>query len=190
MALFQNKYRIESARWPGWDYSSGGFYFITICTKPRNCFFGRIDHKKIVLSDCGNIVDECWQSIPEHYKNVGLGVYAIMPDHFHGIIKISVGNGCDSRGRAGGCGRAGGRGGAGGRGVETGHAPSLHIHPETLPLLGNIVGSFKSAVTNKIHVAGIPGFGWQEKFYDRVIRDDEELRRIEQYILDNPKKWK
>ncbi len=52
-----------------------------------------------------------------------------------------------------------------------------------------MVGSFKSAVTKKIHEVGIHDFGWQERYHDRVIRNEPELRRIEQYIRDNPKKW-
>ncbi|MFZ4520816.1 MAG: transposase [Bacteroidales bacterium] len=104
--------------------------------------------------------------IPAHYPNLKLGVYAIMPDHFHGIVTI-VDTGRDV---------------GTGRDVETGHAPSLP--------LGNIIGSFKSAVTREINQTGFRGFGWQERYHDRVIRNEQEFRRIEKYIRDNPKNWK
>jgi putative transposase len=204
MALFRNKYRIKSSRWPGWDYSAGGLYFITICTNPRYPFFGRINNRKMILSDGGIIVDRCWCSIPEHYKTIELGVFSVMPDHFHGIIQILVAN---RRNRPGDCNSLGGRN------VETGHAPSLRaptpfISPDlsnanghcndqpqppacagNRPSLGNVVGSFKSAVTNQIRASGTQDFGWQERYYDRVIRDDAELFRIERYIRENPEKW-
>ncbi|MEI7897644.1 MAG: transposase, partial [bacterium] len=88
MALFGNKYRVETSRLSRYDYSCYGYYFITICTKDRHHFLGRIVDRKMALSDCGKIVDICWRAIPDHYKNTGLGVFAIMPDHFHGIIAI------------------------------------------------------------------------------------------------------
>ncbi len=172
MALYQRKYRIESARWSGWDYSSDGTYFITICTKPRVNVFGQIVNKKMVLSNQGIVVEECWGSIPLHYKNVGLGVVAIMPDHFHGIIILGGTTQSNT--------------------VETGHAPSLPTaeNRQNRPSLGNIIGSFKSAASNKIHASGFPDFGWQVRYNDRVIRDKPELQRIERYIRDNPKNWK
>jgi len=66
--------------------------------------------------------------------------------------------------------------------VETEHAPSLHS-------LGNIVGSFKSAVTKWAHTNGYDKFHWQPRFYDRIIRNDRELYNIRKYIEQNPLKW-
>ncbi len=160
MALYRKRYRIESARWSGWDYSSEGTYFITICTKPRLDVFGQIVNKAMVLSNQGIALEECWCSIPLHYKNAGLGVFAIMPDHFHGIIIIG------------------------------GTTQPMAGNRQNRPSLGNIIGSFKSAASNKIHSSGFPDFGWQERYNDRVIRDEPELKRIEKYIRDNPKNWK
>lgn len=67
--------------------------------------------------------------------------------------------------------------------IETGHAPSL------LHSLGNIVGSFKSAVTRFAHRNGYEKFNWQPRFYDRTIRNDRELYQIRKYIEQNPMKW-
>jgi len=203
MSKFMNKFRNESARRAGWDYSSAGKYFITICTKPRLDVFGHVLEGKVVLSEMGRIAEECWQAIPAHYVIAGLGVYVIMPDHFHGILIIrsgnmtvghigtvtgTIGTGTDGMGHGDGMGHAVGTGHAVGMGhaVGTGHAPSL---PATRHAVGNIVGSFKSAVTKKIHETGIGHFGWQDRFNDRIIRNENELSRIERYIIENPAKW-
>ena len=51
-----------------------------------------------------------------------------------------------------------------------------------------MVGSFKSAVTKYANKNDIP-FKWQTRFYDRVIRDENELFNIQRYIIENPLKW-
>jgi REP element-mobilizing transposase RayT len=135
----------------------------------------------MVLSPTGKVVEDCWRAIPDHYKNVSTGVFVIMPDHFHGIIVIGTGmdgTGMDGTGMDGT-----------GQFVGTGHAPSLQPGKPT-PTIGNIVGSFKSAATKKIRETGCRDFGWQERFYDRVIRNADELQRIEKYIRMNPEKWR
>ncbi|MFH0920478.1 MAG: hypothetical protein V1913_08950, partial [Fibrobacterota bacterium] len=88
MALFQNKYRVESTRFPWWDYSWPGFYFVTICTTNRIYEFGSIDHGWMQLSPAGQIIDEYWRAIPKLRANVELDIYVVMPNHFHGILRI------------------------------------------------------------------------------------------------------
>ena len=86
--LFKNKYKIKSIRLPNWDYSSNGAYYITICTKNRECLFGKIVDEKMKLNSIGEIVKECWYDLPNHYGNCKLDEFVIMPDHVHGIIII------------------------------------------------------------------------------------------------------
>jgi REP element-mobilizing transposase RayT len=54
-----------------------------------------------------------------------------------------------------------------------------------------LVAGFKSAATKRINeirgTLGVPV--WQRNYYERVIRNDEELSRIRQYIVDNPARW-
>ena len=88
MTLFKNKYRVESARFKNWDYSSAAYYFVTICTKNREHYFGNIRDGKMVLSEIGKIADECWAKIPNHFQFVVLGKLIVMPNHVHGIISI------------------------------------------------------------------------------------------------------
>jgi putative transposase len=164
MKKFQNKYRIESARLSSWDYSRPGSYFITICTKKRNHFFGEIINEIMHLNEIGLIADSGWRMIPGHYENMMLDEFVVMPNHIHGIIiinDISVV-------------------------VEAGHAPSLPQPPKNT--VSNMVGSFKSAVTKLARPIN-PDFGWQSRFHDHIIRNQAEFIRISNYIINNPANW-
>jgi len=90
MSLYKNKYRIESARCPNWNYNAVGFYYITICTKNRIDLFGKIVDGKMILNDYGKILDKCWYDLTNHYDNLILDEFIIMPDHIHGILIISI----------------------------------------------------------------------------------------------------
>lgn len=79
-------------RLAGYDYTTPGYYFVTICTKGMLEYFGRVQNGKIELNDAGQIVQECWLDLPNHYINCKLQAFVIMPNHIHGIIEI-VGNG-------------------------------------------------------------------------------------------------
>ena len=84
MTLFKNKYRVESTRLQNWDYSSDGRYFITICTKDREPFLGKIEKGEMILNASGRIVEQCWFDLVNHYRNLQLGAFVIMPNHIHG----------------------------------------------------------------------------------------------------------
>ena len=86
--LFKSKYKIKSARKEGYNYSSDGFYFITICTKNKVNIFGDIVDDKMVLFEYGKIAEKYWLEIPNHFNNVVLDKFMIMPNHIHGIIII------------------------------------------------------------------------------------------------------
>ncbi|WP_395044934.1 hypothetical protein, partial [Flavobacterium sp.] len=81
--------RIESRRLKNWDYRNNGAYFITICTKNRKHFFGRIVNKEMVLNEIGLLANNFWAEIPKHFLNVELGNFQIMPNHMHGILIIN-----------------------------------------------------------------------------------------------------
>ena len=81
--------RRKSIRLKGYDYSQPGVYFVTICTYRMKHLFGKIKNKKMILNDLGKIVRTCWLAIPDHFPNVTLDEFIIMPNHLHGIIIIS-----------------------------------------------------------------------------------------------------
>jgi putative transposase len=169
MTLFKNKYRIETTRLRGWDYRNAGHYFVTICTKNRAHAFGVVENGDVRLSPVGEIAAQCWAEIPIHHAGVTLGEFVIMPNHAHGIIVL-----------------------AGVAIVETLHCnvstnAMSAISPKT-GSLGSVVRSYKSAVSRLAHLAG-QEFGWQERYWDHIVRDAGEFGRIRNYILQNPVKW-
>ena len=190
--IFKNKYKTESARRVGHDYTSNGWYFITICTKNMKPFFGNITDGKMRLSEIGKIAEEYWQEIPKHFPFTELNEFIIMPNHIHGIIGIN----CDRRDEA--LPRLEHDKHSRRRILPDEAVPRLYggEHPQMSKIspepksLSVIIGSFKSIVTKTIHQK-FPNinFAWQSRFYDRIIRNDEELDRVRKYIFDNVLKW-
>jgi putative transposase len=75
-------------RLPGYDYSQNGAYFITICTLNRHSIFGEVLTGEMQLNTCGEIAQNCWDDLPNHYKHIELDAFVIMPNHVHGIVLI------------------------------------------------------------------------------------------------------
>ena len=167
MTLFKGKYRIESARLRGWDYASAGWYYITVCTRNRVCFLGDVAEGIMHLSPIGEIVAEEWQKTETIRPNVELDEWIIMPNHLHGIIVLNHAIETPRRGVS----TANNR---------TGSKPNS---------IGSIVGQFKSICTKRIWSGGFLNFAWQSRFHDHIIRDEESLIRIREYIVNNPAKW-
>ena len=162
----------KNNRLKNYDYSTNGYYCVTICSKDRKNIFGK--YKNIVgtglapvryknntkLSEIGKIIDKHWIDIPNQYDNIELDEYIIMPNHIHGILII------DKR---------------------EGASPS--------PTISNIIGSFKSKCSleylnyitqNNLNTSGQI---WQRSFYDHVIRNERSLDAVREYISNNPENW-
>jgi len=162
MKLFENKYRIKSARLKDWDYSSDGYYFVTICTKNKENFFGEIRNKEMFLSPVGAIAEKFWQEIPEHFTNVKLDVFVVMPNHIHGIVIIDNWNEGVETPR---------------RGVSTVDRNPHHKSEWKPNSLGSIINQFKSVCTKRVREIN-PDFAWQPRFHDHIILDDKEHNNI------------
>ena len=159
--LFQNKFRVESTRLPEYDYSTGGWYFVTINILNHQNFLGTIHNDKMILNAVGKIVESEWLNTPNIRKNVSLDYYVIMPNHVHGIICIE--------------------------GLKE---PNIGKPiKSTAQNLSSIINGFKAAATSKIHKRGFTNFAWQSRFYDRIIRNEKELYIIRRYIEQNPLRW-
>lgn len=171
---FKNKYRVASTRLGHWNYSWPAMYYVTICTRNKECDLGEIKDKNVYLSEIGRIVFNFWLEIPEHFNNVKLDDWIIMPNHLHGIIQIlsekDFGNdNCrDARSR-----------------VSTANrfAP---LHPKSLP---TIIHAFKSSVKRYCNKNNLADFAWQPRYYEHIIKNDEDYARIKEYIANNPINW-
>ena len=184
MTRYRDQYRIESTRLPGWDYTSAAHYYVTLCTKNQQCFFGDVVERMMHLSPIGEIVAEEWQKTPLVRRNVMVDHYVVMPNHLHGIIVIvetPLGVGASPT-EAPNVARS--------SAVETSRRDVSTV-PSGVKSgsLGAIIGQIKSVCTKRIWASGSRDFAWQPRFYDHAIRDDPSLNRIRQYIADNPAKW-
>ena len=142
---------------------------MTICAWKRACIFGKAAEDGLVLLKTGEIVVEEWLNTAVIRPYVALDEFTVMPNHVHGILWLRI----DETGTAR---RAPTREGFGK--PVTGSLPT-------------IIGAFKAAVTRRINALRTSGKGevWQRGFYEHVIRDDESLNRIREYIINNPCSW-
>jgi REP element-mobilizing transposase RayT len=88
MSLYKNKYRIESVRLKGFDYSQAADYYVTICVKGKKRHLGSVENGGMKLSKKGNLVFEEWEKLETDFKGIKLKGFTIMPEHMHGIIRI------------------------------------------------------------------------------------------------------
>jgi len=155
-------------RLKGYDYSQNGWYFVTICTKDREYFFGEIINGEIRLSKIGKTAQKFWREITAHFPDVKLDEFIIMPNHIHGIIIIenpTVGNKnfCSLRKVA----------------WQTKWARSL----------SSVIRGFKIGVKKWCCENNHEYFVWQKSFYDHIIRNEKSLNKIRNYIYYNPARW-
>jgi putative transposase len=151
----------RSLRLKNYDYSQAGAYFVTVCAHNRMCIFGKVDAAEMRLSEIGRTVDSCWKEIPMHFQ-VSLDQWIVMPNHLHGII------------------------------IMADEAPLATDDALLLrPALGAIVGAFKSAATKRVNEEPRMERSplWQRNLYEHVIRNEADLGRIRQIIVDNPIRW-
>jgi putative transposase len=246
----------RSIRLKGYDYANSGAYFVTIVTQGRACLFGEIVNAETRLNDAGSVIERWWFELNNKFRKVETDDFAIMPNHFHGIVVIADAVGADL------CvgpltdlrvspDSEGAHAGAPLQGVTqqrppqpmtrmgTGVNPDVHpAHQGThagVPLQGThpvrpvarrgrpehvlstvegcapvlapqnasqrtplptIVQWFKTMTTNE-YLRGVKTSGWapfqgqlwQRNYYEHVIRDNESLNRIREYILNNPAQW-
>jgi putative transposase len=199
--LFQNKYRVPSARKVDWDYGADAAYFITICVNEKQHEFGEIVHHGLVPTPLGEIAEVQWLQIPDRFPYALLDAHVIMPNHMHGILIIdkmsmpAVVPPQDAEMRPP---------------QETrfiaslGDEPTVQNAPSNKTVdPGGITGAMNPMLTDNVsrvvrwykgrsafemHKIN-PAFRWQARFWDRIIRNEVEYERIRNYILNNPAKW-
>jgi len=182
------KYHRHSLRIKNYNYSLPGAYFITICTYRKENILGYIIDGKIELNVLGKVTVREWLKTFQIRKNVQLDEYMIMPNHFHGIITLTENNGHNSL-----CPYKNNQKPYNCRGTMHRAHPSIHESfgkpiPDSIP---TIIHLFKSAVTRGIKRLDYPFFYsvWQRNYYEHIIRNERELKRIREYIQNNPLRW-
>jgi putative transposase len=155
------KHRRRSIRLKGYDYSQAGAYFVTMVTRERTCLFGEIVNGQTRLNDAGRVVQRVWNDLPNCYPRVECDAFVVMPNHIHGILVL-------------------------GATVGAGFKPAPTRHG-----LFEIIRGFKTFSARRINemrdASGTPM--WQRNYYEHVVRDEDELTRIREYVLSNPLQW-
>ena len=168
MCFDPQRHRRRSLRLKGYDYAQAGLYFVTICAHERECLFGEIADGEMVLNEYGQIVREEWLRSFDLRAEVERDEFVVMPNHFHGIMVLHDGRGTARR------------------------APTVERfgHPVS-GSLPTVMRAFKSAVTRRINrIRTTPGTPvWQRNYYEHIIRNDDKLQRIREYITNNPAYW-
>lgn len=174
----------RSTRLKEYDYTQAGAYYVSSNTQKRLPMFGNIVDGEMVLNDAGRMVQAVWEEIPAHYPGVEIDEFIVMPDHIHGIV-ILVESGPSARPQSGP------RTCLGEQGPEE---PAGEV--AQILSLPDVMQRFKS-LTTKRYIDGVkqhgwppfPGKLWQRSYYEHIVRNEKDLNRIREYILQNPLKW-
>ena len=163
----------KSMRLAGYNYSWPGAYFVTVCTFEKRCLFGRVDNEKMHINAYGKIVKREWISACKSYPDVYCDYYIVMPNHFHGVVFINAPAGAIA-----------------GSPQQKDWAPVTRKDRRQM-LLPKIIGRFKMQTAKNINfMRNTSGSAiWQRSYYDHIIRNEEDLTRIREYIINNPIKW-
>lgn len=185
MRFDPDKHHRRSIRLKGYDYSSKGIYYVTLCVNSRLCLFGDVINGEMKLNDAGKMVDEIYREIPEYYPGVDTDEHSVMPNYFHGIIILNDDNvGAPHRGRPL-------------MKAENGLGQAQRPAPTVKRLsLGDVIGRFESFTMHQ-YILGVKNHQWesfykrlwQRNYYEHIIRNEKELHQIREYIINNPLKW-
>ena len=179
----------RSIRLPGYDYTSAGAYFVTICAKERQCLFGVIEKGQMRLNDAGLMIEQWFAELENKFPAIEGDAFICMPNHVHCIV-VNVGADLCVRPKS--------------PPLQDGirQMPSDNLAGQTRrsaptePSLSQVVQWFKTMTTNEyirgVKQKGWPAFAgtlWQRNFYERIIRDEAELSGVREYIRSNPALW-
>ena len=152
----------KNNRLKNYDYSSEGYYYITVCTANKQKILGEIvgdgacDIPRIEYFANGKVVDKYIKKMNNHFDGVSVDKYIIMPNHIHLILRIT-------------------------KQEENGSSQAPN---PTNAIIPKFISLFKRYCNKEI---GKNIF--QRSYYDRVVRSESEYKKIWEYIDSNPCKW-
>ena len=164
----------RSIRLNGYDYTQAGAYFVTICVRDRRCLFGHIHNGTMVLNPLGQTVQEEWIQSADIRREIELDVFIVMPNHLHGVVVLSNPEDRPSK-----------------------KALPFKTQNSRMPMqpasqsLGSFIAGFKASVTKRYKCLAGAGCAqvWQCNYHDHIIRNEDDLRVIREYVAMNPVCW-
>ena len=177
---FADRFKTKSSRLKNFDYSTPGFYFITICTLNKNNFFGKIINYQMELSKVGTITDQCIINIPNHFLKIALDKYVVMPNHVHILFRVETLDlaslQTNSKIKV----------------INYSHKnhPNFYsrLSQKSNQLIPKVIQQLKSSVKRKCNQQNL-FFAWQPRYYDHIINNEQEFFKIKNYIINNPINW-
>ena len=153
----------RSIRIPGYDYTSPGVYFLTLCTHERRQVFGSIQGGKMILSRAGEIAQNELKRLSRRFPLIEMGEYVVMPDHVHLLVFV----------------------------VEPGTGCAEQFGQPVAGSIPTIVRSYKASVTWLVmRLPRWPGGAvWQRNYYEHIVRDEAGIDMVSAYIRMNPERW-
>ena len=183
----------RSIRLRGYDYAQAGAYFITICTHNRTHLFGTIAAGTVLTNAAGNAAADCWLQIPVHFPNVELDQWVVMPNHIHGILVITTpiegAFVAEAHTAATAQAQANAAAHLTSPAKEKPQSPHRPRPSGTAGTIGSIVRGFKIGVTNWHRRQSIAAPIWQRNYWEHIVRDESQMQRIQNYIINNPAQW-
>ncbi len=169
----------HSIRLRGHNYAQQGLYFITVCCHNREHRFGHVKNGQMLCNEFGVLANHIWLRCLERFELPNHHPVQIMPNHMHAIIELRHPVGATL---------------AVARDVQSKRAGASPAPTCDLPLLGAVVGAYKSMVVQgclKIcyERQQVLGRFWQRNYYEHIIRDAKSYSQIGQYIKTNPTRW-
>ncbi len=197
-------YRHGSLRLKGYDYTSEGMYYITICTNHRQHYFGEVTNGKMFPGEIGKTAEMYLKEVSKHFINAVVAEHVVMPNHVHLILVINDRCKFSNDGDFSGGGPCHGVGPCHGMDLPTtDDTPVGSRHGVTLPngvtlrfgkpVAGSvsvIINHYKASVKRWCNKNDFGFFKWQPRFYDHIIRNEEYCSKIVTYMRNNPKNWK
>jgi len=184
----------RSIRLKDYDYSQAGAYFVTICAKDKEYVFGDVVNGEVRLNELGIVAMQCWNAIPQHFPNVFLDEFIVMPNHVHGIIAFNVG--AKNLSPVPHDSPIPGNGNVGAKHVlpivingDKTRAKDISPLHGTSMSIGSVVRGFKIGVTKWARNNAFTYMPWQRNYYEHIIRSEPELDKIREYIANNPLNW-
>ena len=181
----RKRFNRRSLRLKGFDFSQRGTYFITLNCIDRKHLFGKISEGKMHLNNWGVIAHNCWLEIPDHFPNVKLHAFVIMPDHSHGLLEITEDSYQFSRN------------------TKVQHPEESCFYApiwgnknwkvagfeSPVKTIGSIIRSYKIGVMKGIRKENPNAIVWQRDYYAHIVLDERAFQNITRYIEENPSKW-
>ena len=196
----------KTPRAPFFEYEEG-VYFVTICTKNKLHYFGKIANGSMGLSAIGQFLDNQINNASQYFPEVEVPLYVIMPNHLHMIVCINARRdmplACGLMDMPLACGLMDMPSTCGLMDVPSAcglnvmaadtRNPNPYERPiETcqrhVPTLSRYINSLKGAVTKYSKRINME-FGWQSRYHDHVIRGSYDGDRIAEYIENNVARW-